>query len=250
MAIDEALLESCARGACGFPCLRLYAFEPPCLSLGFSQVHAEAADLRFCRNAGIDLVRRPTGGRAVLHEFELTYAVVGRQNEPPFQGGVLAIYRSVARALIAGFRKLGVNAAVSDQASSDGSPRTGVICFAEPARHEIAAGAWKIAGSALARRRGAFLQHGSIPIRLEMDRLAAATGHRRPGGAGAPDAAGLDRILHRRIEAGELGRSLVAGFEEALGARMAPGDLSAEERLLSERLRADRYLTAAWTFRQ
>lgn len=250
MAIDEALLESCARGAGGFPCLRLYAFEPPCLSLGFSQAHAGAADLQFCRSDGIDLVRRPTGGRAVLHEIELTYAVVGRQDAPPFRGGVLAVYRSVARALVAGFRRLGVEAAVSEEATSDGSPRTGTICFAEPARHEIAAGASKIAGSAIARRRGAFLQHGSIPIRLHLERLVAATGHLGRGGAEAPPAKGLDQILGRRIEAGELAGSLVEGFEEALGARMAPGELSAEERLLSERLRADRYLTATWTFRR
>ena len=252
MAVDEALLESCAGGAEGFPCLRLYGFRPPCLSLGFSQEHARAVDLAFCRESGIDVVRRPTGGRAVLHDVELTYAVVARYGAGPFGAGVLATYEAISRALIAAFALLGVESAVTEEAESDASPRGEPVCFAEPSRHEIAARGFKIAGSAQARRRGSFLQHGSLPIQVDVDRLAGATG--LPRGAGGarrlPDLKGLAQILGRPLDPSEVARAIRGGFERTFRGEFAAGGLAPGERERAEWLRAHRYLTAAWTFRR
>jgi len=245
MAADEALLEACAAGEPGFPCLRLYAFRPACLSLGFSQEHSASVDLDFCRERGIDVVRRPTGGLAVLHDDEVTYAVVARLGEGPFGGSVLGLYESVAAALLAGFAKLGIEAAMTccePRPVAKGGP----VCFAEPSRHEIASGRSKIAGSALARRRGAFLQHGSIPLTLDMDLLHRAA----RGGAPKGGPAGLAAAAGRRLSAVEIVAALREGFEERLGASFDEGSLTAAEREASERLRAFRYLSSAWTLRR
>lgn len=253
MAIDEALLEACAAGEGVFPVLRLYAFRPVCLSLGFSQEHARAADLAFCRANGIDVVRRPTGGRAVLHDAEVTYSVVARRGSPPFEGALLDVYRAVSRGLIVGFARLGLEAAMA-ASGSGGSPRDGAICFAEPARHEIEAGGRKVAGSSQARRRGAFLQHGSIPLRLDSRLLARATGAGaetlRSGAPGLPEVLGIEPLLGRPLPARELALALRAGFEEAHGVPFAAAPLAAAERERAEWLRAHRYMTAAWTFRR
>ena len=255
MAVDESLLESCAGGGPGFPCLRLYAFSPPCLSLGFSQDHADAVDLAYCRRRGIDVVRRPTGGRAVLHDDEITYAVVARHGVPPFAGTVLDTYTVIARALIASFARVGVETAITSGATSSGSPREGAICFAEPSRHEIAAGAYKVAGSAQARRRGAFLQHGSIPITLDVVTLAGAAGA-LPGaprglrGEDLREMKGLAQISERPLAFSDLRVALREGFRQALGILLEPRSLAAAERERAEWLRAHRYLTAAWTLRR
>lgn len=245
MAVDEALLDACAAGEPGFPCLRLYAFRPPCLSLGFSQEHAASVDLDVCRENGIDVVRRPTGGLAVLHDDEVTYAVVARLGEGPFGGSVVGLYESVAGALLAGFAKLGIEAAVT---CGDPRPasRGGPVCFAEPSRHEIAAGTSKIAGSALARRRGAFLQHGSIPLTLDMDLLHRAARGGEP--AGGPS--GLAAAAGRNLAAPAVEAALRSGFEEKLGASFAEQTLSSAEHVSSERLRAFRYLSSDWTLRR
>jgi lipoate-protein ligase A len=248
MALDEALLESCASGAEGFPCLRLYAFAPPCLSLGASQDHAAACDLAECRARGIDVVRRPSGGRAVLHADEVTYAVVARCGAAPFAGGVLETYGTITSALAAAFARLGIRAEPARGEPGGAAPGGAEPCFAAPAPHELAAGAHKVAGSAQARRRGAFLQHGSIPISLDARTLARVCG--APPGAPLPEVAGIARLLGRAVDRAEVAAALRAGFEESLGAGLVPGAYAAAERERAELLRARRYLATAWTFRR
>jgi lipoate-protein ligase A len=252
MALDEALLEACAAGGSGFPVLRLYSFSPACVSLGAFQPWRGAVNPAFCRDRGIDLVRRPTGGRAVLHHRELTYAVVGRIGEDPFGDGVREIYRAISAALLTAFDSLGVRASVTGDAPSDGSFREGAVCFTEPSRHEISAGPYKIAGSAQVRRRGAFLQHGSLPLEMDPDLLAGAmeSAARRDGAEPRPDVRGLSQILERRISIPELVAAIRGGFAESLRASFAAGNPAEEERRRAEWLRAHRYLTTAWTRRR
>jgi len=194
-------------------------------------------------------VRRPTGGRAVLHDDEVTYAVVARSGRPPFDGGVLDAYQVIAGALLAAFARLGITAALAGSERSGGVPRSGAVCFTEPSRHEIAAGPFKVAGSAQARRRGAFLQHGSIPISADASVLARATGTAR-GGAALPVVRGIAQILNRPIASHDLSDALRHGFEGVLGVRLVRDSLTPAEREHAEWLRAHRYLTTAWTFRR
>src|SRR5262249_52892555 len=152
---DEALLESCVASAEGFPAIRLYGFAPACLSLGFSQEFARAVDAPYCRASGIDVVRRPTGGRAVLHDVEVTYSVVARRDAPPFDGSLLEVYDAISLGLLAAFSRLGLSARIASEAASNASPATRTVCFAEPSRHEIVVGGRKVAGSSQTRRRNA-----------------------------------------------------------------------------------------------
>jgi len=245
MAVDEALLESCLASPEAIPTLRLYAFAPSALSLGKSQPAGDVREPRRLAELGIDLVRRPTGGRAVLHERERTYAVVGRLDRPPFGGGVLATYREIARALEHGLRGAGIDARATEPSpqAPAASARPAAACFGTLSTHEISVQGRKLVGSAQLRRGGAFLQHGSIPWKLDASRLARLLGE----AVDADRLVDLDRAAARELTPERLDRALVSGFSRRFGVQLVPGELSAQEALLATRLRAWKHLSARWT---
>jgi len=242
MAVDEALLDTAIET--GRPTVRLYGFRPAALSLGRSQIAASAHDPRFLREQGIDLVRRPTGGLAVLHEHERTYAVVGPLDREPFREGVIATYRSIARALESGLRTFGVAAVARDRGSAPDPrrPAGGAACFATTMTHEIVVAGRKLVGSAQLRRRRAFLQHGSILLRSDPERLARALG--APVQSRFTD---LEQELGRATDESALDAALLSGFARTFAATLEPAALDGAERLRAARLRAEKYLSAAWT---
>lgn len=244
MAVDEAVLESyAAEDAPASPTLRLYAWRPAALSLGRFQRAEGSHDPAFLRASGIDLVRRPTGGTAVLHEFERTYALTARLRSEPFPGSVLETYRRVAGALCEALRRLGVDASVQEpEAASAGRPAD-AACFGTSSAHEISAGGRKLVGSAQLRRRGAFLQHGSILLHSDPERLARAIGH----GWASPHFTDLSREVGTAPEASVMDDALVRAFEESFSARMTPGRLTARETRRATRLRGWKYLSTLWT---
>jgi lipoate-protein ligase A len=158
MALDQGLLEDADRTGSAF--LRLYRFDPPCLSLGRNEAaggYDRAAITRF----GVDVVRRPTGGGAVWHEHELTYAAAA---PIAMFGGLREAYHAIHARLAAALRALGVDATIAParaRAPSTARHRPGP-CFAMPVGGEVLVGGRKLVGSAQVRRGGAFLQHGSI----------------------------------------------------------------------------------------
>ena len=164
MAVDEAILQSYVDTATPMaPTLRLYGWMPPALSLGKGQDAAGSHDHDYLLREGIDLVRRPTGGLAVLHEHERTYAVIGSLAQPPFCASVLENYRSVARALRSAMILLGAEAEAfpgSPGAKASREAQEGPACFDLASAYEIAVDGHKLIGSAQLRRRRAFLQHG------------------------------------------------------------------------------------------
>ncbi len=245
MAVDEALLEAYALGsASDRPTLRLYGWSPPALSLGRKQPARGAHDPAFLRREGIELVRRPTGGRAVLHEHERTYAVAGRLGGEPFPGGVLDTYRRIAAAIVAGLRELGIDAADAGASRGRAVPATGPpVCFDAPGAHEITVRGRKLVGSAQVRRRGAFLQHGSILIRADAARLGAAVGF-----PADPDAITGLEDERPGVTPAEIDAALTRGFERAFGAALRPGGLSEGEALRAAELRCWKYDSAAWTY--
>jgi len=207
MARDVAMLEAVAAGEAG-PSLRLYGWDPPCLSLGRHQ-GVDAADLRFCRAEGIDVVRRPTGGRALLHHLELTYAVVAPAGSGPLPRALQDAYRAICGALVQALRSLGVAAELTPgEANLElPSPHSVVPCFEAPAGGEVVVGGRKLIGSAMRAHGGAVLQHGAIL--LDWD------GRLQAGALGLAD----DRALRPRVTtlAAELGREPPAAeFEEAV----------------------------------
>jgi lipoate-protein ligase A len=161
MARDEFLLTAAeARG--GPPVLRLYRFTPPAITIGFHQDPAKALDLYSVRGSGIDVVRRITGGRALLHDGELTYAVAAPNDNHALGSGLRETCGRISEAIVAALRAVGVGAELS--AGHSGYREEGLAspCLASASRYEITAGGKKIAGSAQRRTAAAFLQHGSI----------------------------------------------------------------------------------------
>lgn len=246
MAVDEAVLDGYAALPTDSrvqPSLRLYAWDPPALSLGRAQPSAGLREPVALRQAGIDLVRRPSGGGAVLHEFERTYAVVGRLRTAPFGGGVLETYEQIAGALIHGLRLFGIEAhAAEAPRRSDRSGPAAIACFAAPSTHEIVASGLKLVGSAQVRRRGAFLQHGSILLRADPERLGFALGV--TPAVGWTD---LNRLTGGSVDLVHLDECLVDGFAHAFGTPMHRGELTAAEALAATRLRSWKYDSASWT---
>ncbi len=213
MAEDERLLVEAARGDVP-PVLRFYGWAPPAVSLGRFQEAGTAVDADACARHGIDIVRRITGGRAVLHDRELTYSIISPQGTEPFPNDVLGTYKIIAAGLLAGLRSLGVQAEmVSRPARPAKKARAEAACFASPSWYEITARGRKIVGSAQRRVSGAFLQHGSILIDYN-PRLEAAVIR----GGGSPNAVtSIRQELGRDIVVDEVKRALLDGFREALG---------------------------------
>jgi len=241
MAVDEAILDRYAgEAAPSQPTLRLYSWAPATLSLGARQ--KATGDGAWLRENGVGLVRRPTGGSAVLHEHERTFAVVGSLRRDPFPGGVLDTYRRIAAALLHALGTLGIDASEAPDGGSAGSAAA-VACFGRPSIHEITIAGRKAIGSAQMRRRGAFLQHGSILLRADAARLGRALGT----SVDPRHLTGLHDREGREIAREELDRALVAGFAAELSARLVPGDLTGEEHERATRLRCWKYDSASWT---
>lgn len=256
MAVDEAILIHHGRGRVP-PTLRFYRWRPAAVSIGYFQSLHDQIDLPACRALGLDRVRRPTGGRAVLHEHEVTYSVVIDQRLLP--GGVIETYRRLSLGLLSGLARLGLAAELAATAATApaGRRRTGTgACFDAPSWYELVAGGRKVAGSAQVRRRGVILQHGSIPLEFDARKLLSVL--RAPRGAGPEErlaalrdrAAGLNEALGRALTADEVERALAAGFAEALGVELAEGGLTPEEEETARRLAEAKYGAAGWNGRR
>jgi lipoate-protein ligase A len=167
MATDEDLL-ALAQAGDRVPVLRFYTWHPPAVSIGRFQRIEEAVDAEACRRLGIDIVRRVTGGRAVLHDRELTYSIISRTDTALFPPDVLGTYKVIAAGLLTGFRNLGIPAEMVSHGSRTGSlvnkHDRDPSCFSSPSWYEIIVKGRKIVGSAQRRLSSAFLQHGSILI--------------------------------------------------------------------------------------
>src|SRR5437763_13152971 len=177
MTAHEFLLDAVTAGTAP-PTLRFDAWTPPCLSLGYFQPF-DVVDVDGCRALGVDVVRRPTGGRAILHDRELTYSVALPASVLGHDGGVLPSYYRLSLALQDGLRRLGVPATLAPE-SAGRSAAHGPVCFDRPSAHEILLHGRKLVGSAQMRRGGGLLQHGSILIEPHMDKLLACL-HRTDG---------------------------------------------------------------------
>jgi len=238
MAIDRALLDvmegRLLEGDAPHPILRLYAWDLPTVSTGRHQPLDEACDLEACREEGIPVVQRPTGGRAVLHEDEVTYAVVAPA-EGRFGGaGVTAASAVLAEALARGLGLLG-----ADVASVRGTPVASAraareACFLSASRSEIVVSGRKLCGSAQFRGRGAFLQHGALPIVFDAERQARLL--RSDAQLLKRHAIGLAEALGRRPSVDEVHDALRSGFEEVTACGFERVGLSREESSRAEQL--------------
>jgi lipoate-protein ligase A len=249
MALDQAILEAASRGEVP-PTLRLYSWQPPCLSLGHAQ-SLDDVDAERLAARGWQLVRRPTGGRAILHTDELTYSVAAPATHPDLSGTVLASYRRISLGLIAGLAILGLDADIQPEVKLSESERENPICFEVPSSYEITARGHKLIGSAQVRRQGGVLQHGSLPLNGDISRICLAlhfdseAARTSASARLAQRASTLSDLLGRAVSWDEAAQAMVRGFTEALGWDLTPSGPTAGERDRAARLRDERFLTPA-----
>lgn len=258
MAIDEALAESAAAGD-HLPTLRFYQWEKPTLSLGRFQPVSDVDEEALAAD-GVDLVRRSTGGRAILHQDELTYSVTAPIDEPRMTGRVMDAYVQLSRGLVAGLNALGLGVG-----TEEGSTRTGrdasPACFEIPSAYEIVIHGRKLIGSAQSRRNGYVLQHGTLPLRGRVSRIVDLLALGREERA----------ELHSRLEAGaitferarevsrlpgpmppfeEIAWNMAMGTARTLNLSFQRGQLHPDEIRRAAELTRERYANQEWTFQR
>lgn len=229
MARDRAVQLAREEGSAP-PTLRLYRWTRPTVTLGRFQP-ADAIDRGYCSEHGIDVVRRFTGGRGVLHADELTYSMVASVDDG-VPRGVAASYRHLSAVLVAAFRALGVEAALT---SHDGSPTSSAACYLANTRADVSAGLAKLSGSAQVWSGSTVLQHGSFVIDRDLEReravfrLTAEQAEQL-----AERSATLVDLLGSRVEFDEMASAVTRAFAETMGVRLEPGDLTSRERELED----------------
>ena len=244
MAADEALWLELEEGRSDRPVLRLYGWTPPTFSLGHHQRPERAVDEDFCRSRGYGVVVRPTGGKVVLHNEEVTYCVAGLQEVPAFSGGLAATYTAIAAALAGSLQILGLPVTLERRQRAS-SPKELSPCFLVPTQRELLVGGKKVVGSAQKRGRRAFLQHGSIPIRMDYEALALGTRNPlssipsyRSAFAGLGEfLPGLDREVLRD--------SLVRGFRATFPGEWEQSRLTEDEKATARVLARSREIPAS-----
>ena len=247
MAVDDALLQVVAAGS-GIPTLRFYGWSPPCLSLGYFQPF-DVVDVAACRARGVDIVRRPTGGRAILHDRELTYSLTLPASLLGEERAILPSYCRISRALQSGLRQLGVSTTLAAESAALLVGDHGPVCFDRASAHEILLNGRKLVGSAQVRKASALLQHGSILIEPRIDALMACLGF--------PAVAASDRLADAVAGLAEVGlaetdpiaAAVATGVAEEFDASLIAGRLTAGEVAAAEELLACRYRSADWTRR-
>ncbi len=249
MAVDEAIARTAGTGRVP-PTLRFYAWDPPCISLGRHQPLADI-DVERARSEGIDIVRRPTGGRAILHVDELTYSVAGPTDEPRLRGMVLDTYLRLSEALVHGLEQLGIPVYKADAASRAG-PDASPVCFEVPSAYEIVTtDGRKIVGSAQVRKRDWMLQHGAIPLWGDITRLVdylalSPQERERQKTALAARAVTVEGIIGRRVHLEEAIQALIQGFTHVLHLELVQRDLTPEEVDLARELFQEVYTQPQW----
>jgi len=264
MAIDEAIMIAHREGLVP-PTIRFYQWSPAAVSLGYFQNLEKEIDVDVCKNLGIDIVRRPTGGKAVLHDKELTYSFIIRENHPLVNGSILETYKKISGGIIRGLSYLGIKAelvplreklksAPSGNEAKSKIPHSDIksICFSVPSQYEVQVKGKKIVGSAQVRKREIVLQHGSLLIELEKDKLFSVfnfpSAKIREKLKTGFKATSLEEILKEKINFSELSEILPRGFEEEFGARLVEGKLTKQEEKISKDLLENKYSTCEWNY--
>lgn len=247
MAADEALMESVILGESP-PVLRFFGWNPPTLSIGYFQRAEKEVDLERLKGMGLGFVRRPTGGRAVLHDREITYSVSIREEELP--GSVIETYRSLSTGLVEGLRLLGIEAEVASLRESGTGKALTSACFDSPSWYEVVARDKKLIGSAQVRKNGTILQHGSVMLEFDADKLALTMNvndraRDRIAAMLSAKAGSLSEMAGRGIGYGEAGQAISEGFRRAFDIEFEISSLTENERQRAEELK-DKYSGDEW----
>jgi lipoate-protein ligase A len=252
MALDEAILEHIGRGE-SMPALRLYAWNPACLSLGHAQPFADV-DMQRLKERGWEVVRRATGGRAILHTDEITYSVIAPNEEPRVAGSVLESYNRLAEALLLAVQELDLPVEMKEGNAASG-PNVNPVCFEVPSTYEITVNGKKLIGSAQARKKEGVLQHGSLPLTGDLSRICQAlvfeNESRREEAAKRllVRAATVESALGEEVSWETAAEAFIHAFESQLGLNLQQGEMSESESRRTDELVKEKYDHPAWTER-
>ena len=259
MALDEALLEWHSKEEIG-PVLRFYEWEPATLSIGYFQRVEKEINMDEVKNQGLGFVRRPTGGRGVLHEHELTYSVIVSESYPNMPETVTEAYRVISGGLLEGFRNLGLDATFSIpqtvQQSDDLKKPKSAVCFDAPSWYELVVEGKKVAGSAQTRQKGVILQHGAILLSLDIDKLVSlftfkSEVQREQTRKSLPEkAVAIDQLVDRPVTVSECSDAFSKGFELALDMELQPMELTEQQLQYVLEIERTKYANDDWTFRK
>ena len=253
MAVDESILEHIGCNE-AMPTLRLYAWEPACLSLGHAQPFADV-DMTRLQRRGWEVVRRATGGRAILHTDELTYSVIASVDEPRVAGSVLESYNRLAQALLLAVKTLNLPVEMKEEAAQDNSLSNNPVCFEVPSMYEITVNGKKLIGSAQARKKQGVLQHGSLPLTGDLTRICQALSFENDSARDHAAKRLLERAttvesaLGRAVSWEEARQAFIHAFEAQLGLSLQEGKLSDSESRRADELVSDKYAHVSWTKR-
>lgn len=259
MALDEALLEWHAEGRIP-PVIRFYQWEPAALSIGYFQRVERDIHLPAVQEMGLGFVRRPTGGRAVLHEHELTYSVIVSEEYPNMPKTVTEAYRVISEGILQGFRNLGLQAEFSvpelkSEREALNQPKS-AVCFDAPSWYELVVEGKKVAGSAQTRQKGVILQHGAILIDLDEDKYLNCFSYeseekrQKVKKRLSQKAVSINKIVSNPIAVEQCIPAFKEGFEKALNIHLTSFSLTSEQQQYVETLATTRYRSDEWNFRK
>lgn len=263
MAIDEAILIAHSEGKVP-PTLRFYGWEPATLSIGYFQKAADEVELDKAKQANIGFVRRMTGGRAVLHDQELTYSMIVSEGYPGMPKTVTEAYRVLSEGLLRGFQHLGLQAEMVTLASEAEKAKYATAgsaaCFDSPSWYELVVEGRKVAGSAQTRQKGVVLQHGSILLELDTEllflllRFPSERIRTRLKQSFAEKAVAIndlkEKLKQPQVELPQVEQAFHKGIGEAMLIELVESELSPEEKQLAAQLIRDKYGQDDWNFRR
>ncbi|CUA79863.1 lipoate--protein ligase family protein [Anoxybacillus suryakundensis] len=259
MALDEALLEWHSEGKIP-PTIRFYGWNPPTLSIGYFQKVEKEIDMEAVKKYGLGFVRRPTGGRGVLHDQELTYSVIVSESHPNMPQTVTEAYRVISQGILEGFRFLGLDAyfavpKTEEEKADLKNPRS-AVCFDAPSWYELVVEGRKVAGSAQTRQKGVILQHGSILLDLDEEmlfRLFKYPNERvkeRLRQNFKNKAVAMNELTDRKITIDEAKEAFFKGFEKGLNIQLERYELTDDELAYVQQLAKNKYETDEWNFKR
>ena len=263
MAIDEAIMMAHEKNMV-LPTIRFYQWSPSAVTLGYFQDLKKEINIDVCRKLGIDIVRRPTGGKAVLHDQELTYSIIISEKNPLVDYSILKTYKRISQALINGLVSLGIKAELVPLKGkikenvlpvlSQDSPTYKTICFSTPSQYEVQVDGKKLIGSAQVRKRGIVLQHGSLLIKLDREKLFSVFNFPsiqiKEKIKEKFKATCVNEIIKKEIDYFQLSDLLARGFAKEFGVKLIEGKLTNFEEKASYCLLKKKYSTGEWNIKK
>ncbi|WP_096201221.1 lipoate--protein ligase family protein [Bacillus sp. FJAT-45350] len=259
MALDEALLDWHSQGKIP-PTIRFYGWNPATLSIGYFQKVEKEINMEAVRSYGLGFVRRPTGGRGVLHDKELTYSVIVSEEHPNMPSSVTEAYRIISQGILEGFLDVGLDAYFAVPKSKEEkdalkNPRS-AVCFDAPSWYELVVEGRKVAGSAQTRQKGVILQHGSIILDLDEDKLfdlfnySSEKLRERMQRNFKNKAVAINALREIPLSLEEAKLAFKKGFEKGLNIELEPYTLTVEEEEHVRLIEKERYANEEWNYRK